>query len=144
MTESIHPQPPHRRIDPPALAKPKGYSNGVLAAPGRTLYLAGMVGWDKDERFPPGDDLVAQVDRALANLCEVLAAAGGAPEHVVSMRVYVRSAERWAKEAKAIGDAWRRRMGRWFPAMTLVEVSRLYEKEALVEIESVAVIPERA
>jgi len=142
MTESIHPSPPHGRIDPPSLAKPKGYSNGVLAAAGKTLYLAGQVGWDKNEKFPPGDDLVAQVDRALANLVEVLKAAGAIPEHVVSMRIYVRSADRWAKDAKPIGEAWRKHMGRWFPAMTLVEVSRLYEREALVEIEATAVVPD--
>lgn len=141
MTRSIHPEPPHRRIDPPALAKPVGYSHGVLAASGRTLHLGGQVGWDRDGKFPPGDDLVAQVDRALGNLCEVLKAAGAAPEHVVSMRIYVRSADRWRAESKAIGEAWRRHMGRWFPAMTLVEVSRLYESQALVEIEGVAVIP---
>src|SRR5262245_5227035 len=141
MTRSIHPEPPHRRLDPPSLAKPKGYSNGILAAAGKTLYLAGQVGWDRDGKFPPGDDLVAQVDGALANLVEVLKAAGAQPEHVVSMRIYVRSADRWANESKAIGEAWRKHMGRWFPAMTLVEVSRLYEREALVEIEGVAVIP---
>jgi enamine deaminase RidA (YjgF/YER057c/UK114 family) len=144
MTRSIHPDPPHRRIDPPSLAPAKGYSNGVLAAAGRTLYLAGQVGWDREGKFPPGGDLVAQVDRALGNLVEVLKAAGAVPEHVVSMRIYVRSADRWAADSKAIGEAWRKHMGRWFPAMTLVEVSRLYEKEALVEIESVAVIPATA
>jgi len=141
VTESIHPEPPHRRVDPSSLAKPVGYSHGVLAAAGRTLYLAGQVGWDRDGKFPPGYDLVAQVDRALENLCEVLKAAGGAPEHVVSMRIYVRSAQRWHSDAEAIGEVWRKHMGRWFPANTLVEVARLYEPEALVEIEAVAVVP---
>ena len=141
MTESIHPESPHRRIDPASLAKPVGSSHGVLAAAGRTLYLAGQVGWDKEGKFPEGYDLVAQVDRALRNLVEVLKASGAAPEHVVSMRIYVRSAQRWHSDAEAIGEAWRNHMGRWYPAVTLVEVSRLYEPEALVEIEAVAVIP---
>ncbi|MCC7139714.1 MAG: RidA family protein [Planctomycetes bacterium] len=140
MTGTVHPEPPHRRLDPPSLPPPKGYSNGVLAAKGRTLYLAGQVGWDREERFAVG--LPAQVDRALENLVAVLAAAGGAPEHLVSMRIYTRSVEAWRAEGKAIGAAWRKHLGRWFPAMTLVEVARLYDAPALVEIESVAVLPD--
>lgn len=140
MTGSVHPEPAHRRVDPPSLPPPKGYSNGVLAARGRTLYLAGQVGWDRDERFAVG--LAAQVDRALENLVAVLRAAGAAPEHLVSMRIYTRSVEAWRAEAKAVGEAWRKHLGRWYPAMTLVEVARLYDAPALVEIESVAVVPE--
>jgi len=140
MTGSVHPEPPHRRIDPPELAKPVGYAHGVLAAPGRTLYLAGQVGWDKASKFPSPDGLVPQVDQALANLVAVLTAAGAAPEHLVSMRIYVRSADAWQQHAKAIGEVWRRRLGRWFPAMTLVEVARLYDAGALVEIEGIAVV----
>ena len=141
MTESIHPKPPHEAIDPASLAKPVGYAHGVLASPGRTLYLAGQVGWDKDARFPDPHDLTKQVDLALANLLVVLAEAGGKPEHVVSMRIYALSAEAWRANARAIGVVWRARMGRWFPAMALVEVRRLFEPEALVEIEAVAVVP---
>jgi enamine deaminase RidA (YjgF/YER057c/UK114 family) len=139
VTRSIHPEPPHRRIDPPSLPPPKGYANGVLAAPGRTLYLAGQVGWDREGRFAEG--LPAQVDRALDNLVAVLRTAGAVPEHLVSMRIYARSVEAWRSEGKAIGEAWKRHLGRWYPAMTLVEVARLYDGPALVEIESVAVIP---
>ena len=141
MTESVHPKPPHRAVDPASLAKPVGYAHGVVASPGRTLYLAGQVGWDKEGRFARPLDLVKQVDQALSNLLAVLSEAGGKPEHVVSMRVYVRSADAWRAGAKAIGAAWRARMGRWFPAMALLEVKRLYEPEALVEIEGVAVVP---
>jgi enamine deaminase RidA (YjgF/YER057c/UK114 family) len=133
-------QPPHVRVDPPSLAPPKGYAHAVLASPGRTLHLAGQVGWDREGRFPTG--LVAQVDRTLENLLVVLAAAGGRPEHVVSMRVYVRSVSDWRRESRAIGEVWRARMGRWFPAMALVEVARLYEPDAVVEIEGVAVLPD--
>jgi enamine deaminase RidA (YjgF/YER057c/UK114 family) len=141
VTRSIHPEPPHRRIDPPSLAKPVGYAHGVLAVPGRLLALGGQVGWDQDGKFPHPDDLVAQTDLALRNLVAVLTAAGGTPEHVVQLRVYVRSAQAWRDHAKAIGDAWRRHMGRWYPAMALFEVSRLYEPQALVEIEGLAVLP---
>ena len=142
MTESIHPKPPHKAIDPASLAKPVGYAHGVLAAPGRTLYLAGQVGWDKESKFPHPTDLAKQVELALTNLCAVLAEAGAKPEHVVSMRVFVLSAAAWRASAKAIGAAWRARMGRWFPAMVLAEVKGLYEPEALVEIEAVAVVPD--
>ena len=141
MTGSVHPEPPQRRIDPPSLAKPLGYAHGVLAAPGRTLYLAGQVGWDAKGQFPIPDGLVAQTEKALSNLIEVLAAAGGKPEHVTSMRIYVLSADAWRAHSKALGDAWRRTMGRWFPAMALLEVRRLYEPQAQVEIEATAVIP---
>jgi enamine deaminase RidA (YjgF/YER057c/UK114 family) len=133
--------PPHRAVDPASLARPSGYAHGVLASPGRTLHLAGQVGWDREGRFPATGGLVAQVDQALSNLVEVLREAGGGPEHVVAMRVYVTSVVAWREHAKAIGAAWRARMGRWFPAMALVEVPRLYEPEALVEIEGTAVLP---
>jgi enamine deaminase RidA (YjgF/YER057c/UK114 family) len=130
---------PHRPVDPPVLAPPKGYAHAVLAAPGRTLHLGGQVGWDAAGRF--ADGLVAQVDRALENLVEVLREVGGRPEHVVALRVYVRSADAWRAHAREIGGVWRARMGRWFPAMALLEVSRLYEPEALVEVEGTAVLP---
>jgi enamine deaminase RidA (YjgF/YER057c/UK114 family) len=135
--------PPHRRVDPASLAKPVGYAHGVLAGPGRLLFLGGQVGWDRDGKFPHPHDLAKQVDLALENLLAVLREAGGAPEHVTSLRVYVLSADDWRANAKAIGEVWRRRMGRWFPAMALLEVKRLYEPEALVEIEGMAVVPER-
>ena len=142
MTESIHPNPPHRVVDPASLAKPVGYAHAVVAAPGRTVYLAGQVGWDKNGKFPATGGLVAQVDKALENLLVALKECGGAPEHVVSMRIYVISTKAWRADVKAIGERWRERMGRWFPAMTLVEVRGLYEPEALVEIEATAVVPE--
>jgi enamine deaminase RidA (YjgF/YER057c/UK114 family) len=133
---------PHRAIDPPSLAKPVGYAHGVLAQPGRTLFLGGQVGWDREGRFETPVDLVQQTDRALGNLVEVLRAAGGAPEHVTALRIYVRSADAWRARAKELGAVWRRHLGRWFPAMALLEVQRLYEPEALVELEGTAVIPD--
>lgn len=143
MTPADAPAPsPHRAINPDALAKPVGYAHAVLAAPGRTLYLGGQVGWDREGRFAHPHDLVAQTDQALANLVEVLRAAGATPAHVTTLRVYVLSAEAWRTHAKAIGAVWRARMGRWFPAMALFEVKRLYEPESLVEIEGTAVVPD--
>ncbi len=131
----------HRIVNPTALAKPVGYAHGVLAAPGRTLYLGGQVGWDAEGNFKTPFDLVQQVDQALSNLVVVLRAAGGAPEHVTSLRVYVLSADAWRANARSIGAVWKTHMGRWFPAMALLEVKRLYEPEALVEIEGTAVVP---
>ena len=133
---------PHRAINPDALAKPVGYAHAVLAAPGRTLYLGGQVCWDREGRFAHPHDLVKQVDQALSNLVEVLRASGATPEHVTTLRVYVLSAEAWRTHAKEIGTVWKRHMGRWFPAMALFEVKRLYEPESLVEIEGTAVIPD--
>jgi enamine deaminase RidA (YjgF/YER057c/UK114 family) len=133
--------PVHRALNPASLAKPLGYAHAVESAPGRLLFLGGQVGWDRDGRFEAPHDLVRQVDRALENLVAVLEEAGGTPAHVTSLRVYVLSADAWRANAKAIGEVWRRRMGRWFPAMALLEVSRLYEPEALVEIEGTAVLP---
>jgi enamine deaminase RidA (YjgF/YER057c/UK114 family) len=106
------------------------------------LFLGGQVGWDEKGRFPEPGDLVAQTDRALGNLVAVLHEAGGSPHHVTSLRVYVLSAQAWRDRSREIGEVWRRRMGRWYPAMALFEVKRHYEPEALVEIEGTAVIPE--
>jgi enamine deaminase RidA (YjgF/YER057c/UK114 family) len=131
--------PRHRAVAPASLARPSGYAHGVVAGPGATLHLAGQVGWDAKGRFERG--LVAQVGRALDNLLAVLAEAGAGPSDVVSMRVYVTSVAAWRADAKAIGAVWRERMGRWFPAMALVQVAALYEPEALVEVEGTAVVP---
>ena len=133
---------PHLVVNPPSLAKPVGYAHAVLAAPGRTLFLGGQVGWDVEGRFLTPFDLVAQVDQALANLVVALKAAGGAPEHVTALRIFVLSADAWRANARAIGTVWKKHMGRWFPAMALLEVKRLYEPESLVEIEGTAVIPD--
>ncbi len=141
MTGTIHPRPPHTPVNPASLAKAVGYSHAVLASPGRLLFLGGQVGWDKDGKFPHPKDLVAQTDLALENLVAVLAEAGGRPEHVTSLRVYVLSAQAWRENSKAIGESWRKHMGRWYPAMALFEIRRLYEPDSLVEIEGTAVLP---
>jgi enamine deaminase RidA (YjgF/YER057c/UK114 family) len=90
-------------------------------------------------RFP--GDLAAQAGQAFENVVTVLAAAGAEPRHVVRVRLFVTSADAYAAAAPAIGAAWRARFGKWFPAMTLVEVARLYDPLALVEVEAEAVVP---
>ena len=104
---------------------------------------AGQVGWDRDRRLA-GGDFVAQFDRALANALAVVAAAGGEPTDVVRMTLYVAERRLYAERLAEVGAAWRARMGRHFPAMTLVEVAALLEEGALVEVEATAALPPEA
>lgn len=127
-------------INPEDLGAPKGFSHGVLAPPGRTLYVAGQIGNRADGSLVEG--FVAQFDRALSNVLTVVGAAGGSAEDLVRMTIYVTSRDAYLDHLKPIGETWRRRMGEHYPAMALVEVSALVEAEALVEIEATAVIPE--
>ncbi len=127
----------HDVINPPALGEAKGYANGIVAT-GRTLYVAGQVGWDKEHRFP--DDFVEQFEKALANVLEVVVAAGGKPESIARMTIYVTDKRLYREKTREIGKAWRDRLGRWYPAMTLVEVKSLLEDRALLELEATAVL----
>lgn len=133
-------EPRLRRVDPPELARPSGYSHGIAAAGGATLHVAGQVGWDRDGRIV-SDDLVAQFDRALANVIEVVDAAGGAPEGITRMRIYVTDLGDYRARRREIGAAYRGRMGRHFPAMSLVQVAGLLEPGAKIEIEADARVP---
>ena len=127
-----------RTINPEELGAPRGYSHGVLAPAGsRLLFVAGQVGWDRAQRIV-APDFAAQFAQALDNVLAVVRAAGGRPEHLVRMTLYVQDKTSYMESLKALGEAWRARMGRHYPAMTLVEVSALLEEGALVEIESVA------
>lgn len=130
---------PHEILQPPDWPRPRGYANGV-AATGRTVYTGGLIGWDETGRFP--SDFVAQARQALANTLAVLAEAGAEPRHVVRMTWYVTSVEAYTADPKGLGAAWRETMGRHFPAMAVVEVSRLVERDAMVEIETTAVVPQ--
>jgi enamine deaminase RidA (YjgF/YER057c/UK114 family) len=143
MPESPAPPAPDRRarhtvLQPAGWPRPKGYANGIKAR-GETIFVGGMVGWDAEGRFASG--LVAQVRQALDNIVAVLAEGGGAPEHVVRMTWYVRDMDEYLAAGKELGKVYRAAMGDHFPAMSLVEVSRLVEPQALVEIEATAVLP---
>jgi len=129
-----------RALLPPGWPRPKGYSNGVSAT-GRMIFTAGVIGWDETERFPSAD-LAGQFAQVLRNTLAILAEDGAGPEHVVRMTCYVTSCHDYVAALPAIGAAWRETMGRNFPAMAVVEVSRLVEREALVEIETTAVVRE--
>ena len=117
----------------------KGFTNGVAAA-GRQVFVAGQIGWDADQRIV-SDDFVAQVEQALRNIVEVLAEAGARPEHLVRLTWYVVDKREYLARASEVGAAYRRVIGRHFPAMTLVQVVALVEDRARVEIEATAVIP---
>jgi enamine deaminase RidA (YjgF/YER057c/UK114 family) len=132
---------PFTFINPASLGRPRGYANGALAeAGGRLLFVAGQIGWDENQRLV-GDDFVEQFARALANVLAVVNEAGGSPEQIARLTVYVTDKREYRERTGEVGGRWRALMGRHFPAMTLVEVKSLLEDGAKVEIEATAVLP---
>jgi enamine deaminase RidA (YjgF/YER057c/UK114 family) len=127
------------RIDPPGLARPSGFAHAVVAA-GRTVFLAGQTALDADGRIV-GDGVVAQFERALGNLLTALRAAGGGPEHLAQLTIYIVDVEDYRAHAREIGEVWRRLMGRAYPATAGIGVARLWDVEALVEVQGTAVLP---
>ena len=126
-------------LQPPGWERPKGYANGMMGS-GRFVLTGGQIGWDAEHRFATG--LVAQVRQTLANIVEVLAAAGAGPEAIARLTWYVTDIEDYRRSGKALGLAYRDVMGRHFPAMAVVGVTALVEPEALVEIEATAILPD--
>lgn len=127
-----------RTILPEGWRRPRGYSNGV-AARGEVLAIAGMIGWDAEERLV-SPEFVPQFRQALSNVVAVVRAAGGGPEDVVSLTVYVTDKREYLAELAAVGAAYREVMGRSYPAMALVQVAALLEDRAKVEIQGLAVL----
>ena len=125
-------------INPPELPAPKGYSNGVILQ-GRLLFVAGQIGWGTDGTLV-SDRFADQFDQALANVLSVVRAAGGTPESLARLTIYVVDKAEYQAAQREIGERYRARMARHYPAMTLVEVQALLEPGALVEIEATAVI----
>lgn len=126
-------------LHPKSWAPAKGFANGI-AAEGRQVFVAGQVGWNGAQQFD-SDDFVAQVEQALRNIVAVLEEAGARPEHIVRLTWYVTSKAEYVSRLREVGAAYRRVLGRHFPAMTLVQVVALVEDRAKVEIEATAVIP---
>ena len=126
-------------INPESLGAPRGYSNGVLAKGGALLFIAGQIAWDEQQQIVSAD-FVEQFDRALANVIAVVREAGGTPEQIAQLAIYVTDKSEYHRRMREVGERWRARMGRHFPAMALVEVKSLLEDEAKVEIEGIAVI----
>lgn len=129
-------------LQPKHWAAPKGFANGI-AAEGRLVFVAGQVGWNAGQQFE-SDDFVAQVEQALANIVAVLGEAGAKPEHLVRLTWYVTDRREYLARLRDVGQAYRRVIGRHYPAMTLVQVAALLEGRAKVEIEATAVIPRPA
>jgi len=128
----------NRTLLPEGWPRPRGYANGV-AAEGRMVFVAGQIGWDGEGKMV-SSDFLAQFTQALDNVLAVVAAAGGGPTSVARLVVYVVDKREYLACQRDLGQAYRRRMGRHFPAMALVEVRGLLEDEARVEIEATALL----
>ncbi|MCB2009954.1 MAG: RidA family protein [Geminicoccaceae bacterium] len=131
----------HTIIQPDGWPPARGYANGVLASNG-TLHIGGQIGWNAAMTFE-SDDFVAQTEQALANIRTVLEAAGGTVTDLVRLTWYVTDKNEYLARQRELGEAYRRVLGRHFPAMTLVEVNALVEDRARVEIEATAVLTAR-
>ncbi len=125
---------------PPGWPRPKGYSNGISAS-GRLIVTAGVVGWDENEHFV-SNTLPGQFAQVLRNIVAILAEDGAGPEHIVRLTCYVTSIDAYLASLEDIGAAWKEIISRHYPAMALVEVVRLVEAQAMVEIEATAVVEE--
>lgn len=128
-------------LQPPDWARPRGYSNGIAVRGGKTVYIAGQVGWTAEGRFAE-KTFGAQFRQALANIVAVLAEAGGRPEHLVRLTWFVLDRDEYLGALKEIGAAYRELIGRHYPAMTVVQVAGLVEPGARLEIEATAVVPD--
>lgn len=128
-------------LNPPRLGPPRGWNHGLLApAGGRLLLIAGQVASDDTGRVAPAD-FATQFGRAIDNVLAVVDEAGGEPQHIGRITVFVTDIDAYKDSLKRLGDVWRQRMGRHYPAMALVQVSRLLDEHAVLEIEATAVIP---
>jgi enamine deaminase RidA (YjgF/YER057c/UK114 family) len=128
-------------INPDSLGTPSGYSHGLVAdSGGKLLFIAGQIAWDQNQKIV-SDDFVEQFDRALANVVTVLSAAGGKPEHIVRLVIYVTDKIEYRERTREVGERYRKHLGKHFPAMVLVQVAGLLDDAAKVEIEGMAVLP---
>lgn len=128
------------RINPDTLGKPSGFSHAVRATDTTRVYLAGQTALDKSGAIV-GDGIVAQFEQALSNLLTALAAAGGAAEHLATVTVFIVDVPDYRAHAREIGAVWRRLAGTEYPAMAGIGIARLWDDEALVEVQAIAEIP---
>ena len=128
-------------LQPPGWAKPRGFANGI-AASGKLVCVAGQIGWTGEGKWE-ADDFAGQFKQALKNCIDVVAQAGGGPQHIVRLTWYVIDKNEYLSSLKDVGVAYRALMGRHFPVMAVVQVSGLIEPEAKLEIEATAVIEEK-
>ncbi len=126
-------------MNPPSLAAPSGFSHAVVAT-GTTVFLAGQTGMDSSGAIVPGG-VVAQFEQALSNLLEALAAAGGSPADLASLTIYIVDMDDYRAHAREIGAVWKRLVGTDYPAMAGIGISRLWDADAVVEVQGFAVLP---
>ncbi len=127
-------------INPAELAPPIGFSHAISGSGGKTVYLAGQVSFDATGHIIHKGDLVKQFEQVLHNLQVAMSGAGGVMTDIAKMTIYVRDKNDYAAKLKEIGKIYQKYFGKYFPAMTLVEVSSLFEDDALLEIEGIAVV----
>ncbi len=126
------------RLQPPGWPKPSGYANGIVAS-GASIFVGGQIGWNAQGVFAEG--LAAQVGQTLSNIAAVLAEAGATPAHIVRLTWFVVDVDDYVSQRGPIGRAYVAVMGKHFPVMSVIGISRLVERQALVEIEATAVLP---
>jgi len=127
-------------INPESLGAPRGYANGLLVeSGGRLLFIAGQIAWDQNQKIG-SSDFVEQFDRALENVVTVVKSAGGDASNIARLVIYVTNKSEYRDQTKAVGERYRKHMGKHFPAMVLVEVKGLLDDAAKVEIEGIAVL----
>ena len=127
-------------VTPLHFPKPRGYANGIVAS-GRQLFISGQIAWDKDARIV-STDFATQFLLALDNVIAVVREAGGGTEHLAKLLIFVTDLDAYRNATREIGEGWRARMGKHYPAMSLVKVAGLLEPGAMVEIEGVAMLPD--
>ncbi len=135
---------PKKLINPPSLARPSGFNHGVLASGGSLLFLAGQTAGDAEGKIVAPGDVVEQYRQALNNLQAVVSEAGGKMQDIVKMTIFVKDRDDYRAHLKALGEVHRSFFGAYYPATALLEISRFFEDEALVEIEGIAVIGSNA
>jgi enamine deaminase RidA (YjgF/YER057c/UK114 family) len=127
-------------VNPSTLPRPIGFSHGITTTGGKLVFLAGQTGSDSNGDITAPGDLVAQFEQTLRNLQAVVGEAGGTLRDVVKMNLFVRSRDDYVTKRKALGEVYRKYFGAWYPTMALFEISALFQEEALIEIEGIAVI----
>jgi enamine deaminase RidA (YjgF/YER057c/UK114 family) len=133
---------PHEVVVPQGLPQPRGFNHAVVTRGGRTVWLAGQTALDADGQVVAPGDVVTQFEVALGNLLASLRAAGGEPQHLVTLTTYIVDMDDYRAHARDIGGVWKRLVGAYYPAMAGIGVARLWDVEALVEVQGVAVVPE--
>jgi enamine deaminase RidA (YjgF/YER057c/UK114 family) len=128
---------------PKGWAPPIGYANGIVAKPGRIVFVAGQVGWDEQQKFQ-SEDIVPQFEQALKNIVAVLAEAGARPEHICRMTAYCCDKPAYLAARRQLGKLWVQYIGRHFPAMSMIFVSDLLDNPGKIELEATAVVPAAA